>query len=211
MKKGMLAKSVLGMIRTNCYFFTNKETGETLIIDPADDAAAIRDWCRSEGRKPVAILLTHGHFDHILAADELRNCFGIKIYAGEGERDVLPDPTKNMSVYHDVSTGLNADVYLKDGEILSLAGFEIRVIATPGHTSGGVCYDIREEGILFSGDTLFFETYGRVDLPTSSMSDMVHSIQDKLFFLPDETEVYPGHGMSTSIRHEKQYNPLAEG
>ena len=210
MKKGMIASAVLGMVRTNCYFLINRETDEALIIDPADDAAAVRDWFLNNQKKPAAILLTHGHFDHILAAEELRKRFDIKIYAGDGEQELLENASWNLSASWSNQVVLHADEFVKDGEILSLAGFQIRVIATPGHTAGGVSYYLPEEQILFSGDTLFAGSYGRVDFPTSSMSQMVHSVRDRLLVLPEDTVVYPGHGEATTIGQEKRYNPLAE-
>lgn len=140
MKKGMIASAVLGMVRTNCYFLINRETDEALIIDPADDAAAVRDWFLNNQKKPAAILLTHGHFDHILAAEELRKRFDIKIYAGDGEQELLENASWNLSASWSSQVVLHADEFVKDGEILSLAGFQIRVIATPGHTAGGVSY-----------------------------------------------------------------------
>ena len=210
MKKGMIAGAVLGMVRTNCYFLIDQETNEVLIIDPADDAAAIRNWCLNNGKKPKAILLTHGHFDHMLAAGELRESLGVKIYAGEGELELLNNASWNLSASWDRPAVLQADEWVKDGEVLSLAGFQITVIATPGHTAGGVSYYLPEEQVLFSGDTLFSGSYGRVDFPTSSMSQMVHSVRDKLLVLPEDTVVYPGHGEATTIGQEKRYNPLAE-
>ena len=104
---------------------------------------------------------------------------------------------------------LKADQYLKDGQILSLAGFSIKVISTPGHTAGGLCYYLEKERVLFSGDTLFAGSYGRVDFPTSSMAEMARSVRERLLTLPEDTIVYPGHGESTDIRSEKKYNPLA--
>ncbi len=209
MGKLRIRRAVLGMLETNCYFAENTETGETLIVDPADDWEAIKAWCLGNGRKPAAILLTHGHFDHMLAADALRREFSIEICAGLAERELLGNPSYNLSAVWSRPVTLEADRYLTDGQILSLAGFSVQVIATPGHTVGGVCYYLKEDGVLFSGDTLFAGSYGRVDFPTSSMADMARSVREKLLCLPEETIVYPGHGESTDIRAEKQYNPLA--
>ena len=128
--------------------------------------------------------------------------------AMDAEREVLEDPAKNLTGMSGKSLSLKADRFFKDGEEIRMAGFSIRVIHTPGHTAGGCCYYFPDEGVLFSGDTLFAESIGRTDFPTGSMGTLVRSIQEKLFGLPDETKVYPGHGEETQIRWEKRYNPL---
>ncbi len=210
MGKLQVASAALGMLGTNCYFLNNTETGETVIVDPADEAMSIKNWCINERKKPAAVLLTHGHFDHMLAADELRKAFDIKIYAGEAEKELLGNASWNLSGLWSSPMTLKADEFLSDGQVLSMAGFEIRVIATPGHTAGGVSYYLADEGVLLSGDTLFAGSYGRVDFPTSSMGELAHSVREKLLALPEETVVYPGHGESTTIRYEKAYNPLTQ-
>ena len=209
MGKLQIACARLGMLETNCYFGYDAQTGGTFIVDPADDAEAIKGWCLANGKRPEAILLTHGHFDHILAADALRREFSIEIYAAEAEKPVLENAQYNLSAMWHRPVTLKADQYLKDGQILSLAGFSIKVISTPGHTAGGLCYYLEKERVLFSGDTLFAGSYGRVDFPTSSMAEMARSVRERLLTLPEDTIVYPGHGESTDIRSEKKYNPLA--
>ena len=204
-----IACAKLGMLETNCYFGYDAQTGGTFIVDPADDAEAIKGWCLANGKRPAAILLTHGHFDHILAADALRREFSIEIYAAEAEKPVLENAQYNLSAMWHRPVTLKADQYLKDGQILSLAGFSIKVISTPGHTAGGLCYYLEKERVLFSGDTLFAGSYGRVDFPTSSMAEMARSVRERLLTLPEDTIVYPGHGESTDISSEKKYNPLA--
>ena len=209
MGKLQIACARLGMLETNCYFGYDAQTGGTFIVDPADDAEAIKGWCLANGKRPAAILLTHGHFDHILAADALRREFSVPIYAAEAEKPVLENAQYNLSAMWHRPVTLKADQYLKDGQILSLAGFSIKVISTPGHTAGGLCYYLEKERVLFSGDTLFAGSYGRVDFPTSSMAEMARSVRERLLTLPEDTIVYPGHGESTDISSEKKYNPLA--
>ncbi|SDM55475.1 MBL fold metallo-hydrolase [Lachnospira pectinoschiza] len=199
---------VLGMISTNCYLFTNDALDECIIVDPADRADVIAQMVESSKAKPVAILLTHGHFDHIGAVDELRKKYNIKVYAADAEKDLLESPYKNLSSDYGLNFTIKADVYLKDGEEFELAGFKIKAIHTPGHTEGGMCFYFPEESIMFTGDTLFYESVGRSDFPTGSMSSLVREIKNKLFVLPDETICYPGHGQETSIMHEKAYNPF---
>ena len=132
----------------------------------------------------------------------------MKIYAGEAEKDFLRDTKSNLSKDMGRPVTVTADVYLQDGEELNLDGIRIKVLATPGHTAGGVSYYFPEGGFLICGDTLFQESVGRTDFPTGSMSTLVRSVKEKLFILPEETVVYPGHGDSTTIGHEKKYNPF---
>lgn len=198
---------VLGMVSTDCYIVYKGQ--DAVVIDPADNGAYIANQCKELGVVPVAILLTHGHFDHIMAVDELRNMFHIPVYAGEVEEAMLKDTSLNLSTNFGHSFTTKADQLLKDGETLELLGETWKVISTPGHTSGSVCYLIEKEDILFSGDTLFAESLGRTDFPTGSSSQIIASITEKLFLLRDDIMVYPGHGEPTSIGHEKQYNPVA--
>ncbi len=133
--------------------------------------------------------------------------FGIKIYAHEAEKDTLKDPGKNVSLMIGLRDVYHADVFVKDEEILELAGMELKVLHTPGHTAGGCCYYLEKEKVLFSGDTLFCQSVGRTDFPGGSMSGIVRSIKDKLMVLPDEVKVYPGHMDRTSIGAERAHNP----
>lgn len=201
---------VLGNVSTNCYIVYQEGTEEAVLIDPADNGPYLLNKCRELGVKPVAILLTHGHFDHILAVADICRAFPCKVYAHASEERLLGDPSLNLSASMGSNqTGLRADFLVQEGEVLKLAGYNWKVLATPGHTAGSVCYFVESEEVLFSGDTLFAESLGRTDMPTGSVSDIVHSITRKLFALPDDTMVYPGHGDPTTIGHEKQYNPVA--
>ena len=202
---------VLGAVSTNCYLVYNEGTKKAVIVDPADNAQFILNKCNELGITPEAILLTHGHFDHIMAAEDVRRSFHIKIYASETEDAMLSDSGLNLSGgWAGKQTSFHADVLLKDGDELELIGFRWKVIETPGHTTGSVCYYVPEEEVVFSGDTLFCESYGRTDLPTGSSSQMVSSLLDKVFALPDDTMAYPGHGdTTTTIGYEKKNNPIA--
>ncbi len=198
---------IVGPVCTNCYLLVNRKTGELLVVDPGDQAQLIEKQIEKTGAKPVAILLTHGHFDHAGAAEELADKYQISIYAHEAERETLEDPGLNLcgmigehKVYH-------ADIFVKDEEVLNLAGFSIRVFFTPGHTIGGCCYYIADEKILFSGDTLFQESVGRTDFPRGSASDLIRAIREKLMPLPDDVTVYTGHDESTLIGYERMHNP----
>ena len=199
---------VVGPVQTNCYFAINEETKELIIIDPGDAAKQLSERIRKEGCKPVAILLTHGHFDHASAAEELAKEFGISIYIYEDDKETLEDPEANVSYMMGESKVFHADVFLKDEQELDLAGFHIRVLHTPGHTKGSCCYYLKDEGVLFSGDTVFYGSVGRTDFPGGSTAEIVRSLHKLVDSLPEETEVFPGHDASTTIGYEKRYNPF---
>lgn len=198
---------VVGQVQTNCYVVVNSETKECLIVDPGAAAVQLAERIRRDEYKPVAVLLTHGHFDHAGAAEELAEDFGIQIYAHEDEAETLGDSKMNVSWMVGNNESYHADVYVKDEQVLELAGFQIRVLHTPGHTFGGCCYYLPYEDVVFSGDTLFAQSVGRTDFPGGSMSSIVRSIKDKLMVLPEHTTVYPGHNDVTSIETERMYNP----
>ncbi len=211
MSKMMMSSLQVGALGTNCYLVRNTETNELLIIDPGAQADRVSRAIEKTGCVPKAILLTHGHFDHIGAVEGLRYIYRISAYILEEEADLAADSHVNLSNSFGISMRLEADETLKDGQILELAGFRIKVLHTPGHTKGSASFYFEEEGKIFSGDTLFNQSVGRTDFPTGSMSELVRGIHEKLFTLPDETIVYPGHGEETTVGFEKQYNFVAAG
>lgn len=200
---------VLGLIGTNCYLVFDDEKKEAVIIDPADNGALILNQCRELDVVPRAVLLTHGHFDHICAVPDLVRAFRIPVYAGEKETEILKDPSLNLSAAYGQGVSIRQVEPLSDGQELSLLGRTWKVLATPGHTGGSVCYYLPEDKVLFSGDTLFCESYGRTDFPTGSSRELADSVVNRLLTLPEEVNVYPGHESQTTIGHEKNYNPLA--
>lgn len=213
-----IGRMVLGVCQTNCYFLYREGEHEAIVVDPADKGANIYAALLKNGFRVAGILLTHGHFDHIWGLDGLRDAANaaseaeggepVKAYAFEEERALLKSARLNVSEQAGRACETYADVYVKDGQEITLAGMTCRVIATPGHTAGGCCYYFEEAGILVSGDTLFAESVGRTDFPTGSMGTLIRSIKDRLFVLPEDTRVYPGHGESTTIGYEKKNNPF---
>jgi glyoxylase-like metal-dependent hydrolase (beta-lactamase superfamily II) len=189
----------VGSYEANCYFVTNKQSQETVIIDPGDEEDLLRRMMEENELKPVAILLTHAHFDHIGAAESLKRTYEIPIYAWIDERD-------NFS---GSALAANNITWLDNGNTpLEIAGFFVRVIYTPGHTVGSVCYYVESENVLFSGDTMFWGTYGRTDLDTGDLDAIINSFENKLYILPNNTIVYPGHGITTTISDEKEHNSI---
>lgn len=200
---------ILPVCGTNCYLVINEKNNEAVVIDPGSAAERIIEKIDATGAKPVAVLLTHGHFDHAGESAEICKHYDIKAYAYIGEKDTLESPEVNLSfgmfgqseVYH-------ADVYMKDEEEVDLAGFHIRCLATPGHTPGGCCFYFPYEQTLFTGDTLFCCSVGRTDFPGGSMSQLVNSIREKLMTLPGNTKCFPGHEGPTTIEDERVNNPF---
>ncbi|MDD2959354.1 MAG: MBL fold metallo-hydrolase [Lachnospiraceae bacterium] len=208
MSRIQIESMTLGPVAANCYLVKNQDIGELLIIDAAASPERIRQKICDMQAVPRAILLTHGHYDHIGAVEEIRREYEIPVYCMEPEEEVLESSRLNLSEMFGQPMTLKADQLLKDGQKLELAGLKLQALNTPGHTQGGGCYYFPENGILFSGDTLFCESVGRSDFPTGSASVLVRSIREKLLVLPDETKVYPGHNDTTAIGWERDYNPF---
>ncbi len=203
-----IGRMMLGVCQTNCYFVYKEGTNEVIFFDPADRGDYIYETLKDKGFQIAGILLTHGHFDHIWGTNKLRELSGAPIYAYVEEKVLCEDAAVNMSARAGRAYTVVPDGYLKDGEEITIAGMTCKLIATPGHTVGSCCYYFEDDGILISGDTLFQESVGRTDFATGSMSELTRSIREKLFILPDDVKVYPGHGDVTDIGHEKKYNPF---
>ncbi len=216
MKKIIIGCYVVGMIQTNFYYLHREGESAAVVFDPADYGRELNEELKKQGLEVKAILLTHGHFDHIMGVKALKEASGAPVYASALERDVLEDPELNTSAGYGRSCRITPDHFLIDGESVTAAGITMRMISTPGHTEGSCCFYIPAEEtggdpILISGDTLFEESVGRTDLPTGDTQDLVESIRTRLYVLPDNTQVYCGHGGNTTIGHEKLYNYFVHG
>ncbi|MEG1992826.1 MAG: MBL fold metallo-hydrolase [Acetivibrio sp.] len=202
---------VLGMVRTNCYILNDETTKQAIVIDPGDEGDKICAYMKENDLKLMGIFLTHGHFDHITGLQDLKDTMPAKVYAAKAEQELLMNPQWNCSESFGNFVTAQVDQFLEDGQSIEIASMQIKVLATPGHTRGGVCYYFEQEKVLFSGDTLFFESIGRTDLPTGNGQIILESVAKKLMPLPDEIQVYPGHGNHTSIGYERRNNPYVNG
>jgi len=204
-----IVRKVMGPIGTNVYFVFDRSTKECVVIDPADDAPRIEKYLKSEGLKVSNILLTHGHFDHIMAAEDLRKDTGAKLWALDKEKETLLDPNLNGDArFMRKNLQLTPDEFFHDGDVLKLLGHDWKVIWTPGHTEGSCCFYIEDEKVLFSGDTLFQGSFGRFDMPGGDFSKISNSLRNVLFRLPEDVVVFPGHMDETTIGFERKYNPI---
>ena len=189
------------------YLYLIEGTERAVLLDAGNGFSGLQETIASLTDKPVSVVLTHGHFDHIGEVASLQKTYSIPVCAMAEEQELLQDAQKNLSGLYGKPVTVQADRFFRDKETVQLAGFLFQVLYTPGHTVGGCCYYCAEEQVLFSGDTLFHGSVGRTDFPTGSMGMLHDSIHRKLFVLPTETTVYPGHGETTDIAYEKRYNP----
>lgn len=191
----------VGEVAANCYIVENAETHECFIVDPGAEGERIVS--RIGSRKPVAVLLTHAHFDHIGATDELCRRFDIPLYVHRDDAGKLTDPMGNVSGLFGMPMTIQTQpsVLLEGGETLTLAGMEVEVLHTPGHSAGSVCYLLRGEGCILTGDTLFANGYGRTDFPDGSFMQLRQSLR-MLFSLTPRMITYPGHDIPGFAGHD---------
>ncbi len=192
----------VGFLETNCYLVYDDEIKETLIVDPGDNANFISEQVEKLELKPVAIFLTHGHVDHILAVDDLREKYNLPVYVQEAEIPMLIDGNFNLGQIRVSIT--DKDHVIKGEETINISKMTIKAFATPGHTPGGGCFYFPEAGFVLSGDTMFKYSWGRTDFPGGNELLLMESIRTKLLPLPEETIVYPGHESATIIRDERK-------
>ena len=199
---------VVGMIATNCYLIEDEATGALAVIDPGDHSDELIAELDSRGGKLDYILLTHGHYDHVIGVAELCDRYHPAVCAAEAEMELLQKGLYNLSSVHNIRiNSFVVDRMLNDGDIIMLGETEIRFINTPGHTVGSGCYIA--DDCIFSGDTIFCESIGRTDFPTSSMRSMMKSVE-RIKNLEGDYAIYPGHEMFTTLEHERKYNPFMQ-
>jgi hydroxyacylglutathione hydrolase len=209
---------ILGGYQTNCYVLRKESLGlrkndaaqDCLIIDPGLEAGELLEFLDGQKLNPLAVVLTHGHIDHIAGVTALRNRFPeTRLYIHKLDAEMLTEPMINLSTMTGGAfTTEPEDVSLQEGDVIDLAGIKLLVLHTPGHTPGGISLYSKQDGVVFVGDTLFADSIGRTDFPGGSMSQLLASVREKLFTLPEETKVYPGHGPATTIAAEKEHNPF---
>ncbi|NLI13076.1 MBL fold metallo-hydrolase [Pelotomaculum propionicicum] len=196
----------VGAMDSNCYIIGDQ--GEGIVVDPGAEAKRILKAIDNLGLKIKAIVLTHGHIDHIGALAEVQDATGAEVWIHAEDAQQLTDASKNLSIYVGPKLSVKAaDRLLQDGEIIKVGDLEIEVIHTPGHTRGGITLKCGQD-LLITGDTLFAGSVGRSDFPGGSHSQLIASIKNKLLKFPDETLVYPGHGPASTIGEEKKHNPF---
>ena len=202
---------VVGPLGVNCSILGCEETGQGVVVDPGDDADRILAQVQQRGFAISAIINTHGHFDHVGGNRQLTQATGAPLYIHQADAPMLERVAKTAAMYG--LPGENSpqpDRLLEDGMLIEFGTHRLQVIHTPGHTQGGCCLYLEAENKLIAGDTLFADGVGRTDLPGGSHQQLVASIKTRLFSLPDQVQVYPGHGPTTTIGHEKRHNPYLD-
>lgn len=198
-----------GALQANTYLAVDEKTNEGFIVDPGGYNKVLTKEVRDNDVNIKFIILTHGHSDHICGVNEHKAEFpDAKIVAYKDEEAMLENPNLNQSPGFGVPYSTKADILVSDGDELKVGDVTLKFIHTPGHTEGGMCIYVKEAKALFSGDTLFRQSIGRTDFPGGSYKEIMDSIRKKLFLLPDDTNVFPGHMGMTSIGFEKENNPF---
>ena len=199
---------VVGPVDVNCYILKDKATGKGAVIDPGGHVERIMSLINDMKADIAEIIITHGHFDHIGALDELRNAIGCGASIHELDAEMLLKSRKNLSIFMGTDASFRpAEKLLKDGDVIRFGESFLKVIHTPGHTAGGIClYD--GDKVLFSGDTLFAGSVGRSDFPGGDHYQLIESVVKALAEVKDETVVYPGHGPETGMGYERKTNPF---
>ena len=192
---------VLGLLHNNTYLAIDEQNKTCFLVDPSTPSEAVAEYIKSNGLMLQAILITHGHFDHIGGAAHFKREFGSKIYMSKDDEDFIDNPLQISRKFEKFAI----DVYVKDGDVLELCGKKIKVIATPGHSLGGVCYVM--DDVVFCGDTIFRASYGRYDLRGGDFATLQKSVK-KILSLDGEYCLLSGHGEGTTASFERMHNPV---
>lgn len=202
----------VGMLECNCSIYGDEQTREAIVVDPGDNVDTILAVLKRHGLKVTAIVVTHGHIDHVAGAQALRRATGAPVYMNAADQEQLDQLDWQASwLGMPPPERVEVDSELKDGDRLTVGPVELTVLHTPGHTQGSCCLWIPAEQKLIAGDTLFRDSIGRTDLPGGDSRRILASIKEKLLGLPEETRVYPGHGEETTIGREKELNYFLRG
>lgn len=208
-EKGIrINKVVVGALQVNCYIITDTVKKVSAVIDPGDEAEKIIKEILRQDTTVKYVIATHGHFDHILAVNEIKKKYDAELAAGKKET-MLKDPAQNLSTDFGRNCSVSPDLLLSEGDVLNIGDIRLRVAETPGHTPGGIV--LIHDRFIFSGDTLFAGSVGRTDFPGGDMEALITGIKNKIMILDDDIKIFPGHGPASTIRNEKEYNEFLNG
>jgi hydroxyacylglutathione hydrolase len=207
---GLQIETIVSMPFYENTYIVWKDSNACLVIDPGMEPELITDFLEERGLKPVAILNTHGHADHIAGNGAMKDRFpDAPLIIGVNDAPLLSDPYLNVSQQYGLPiTSPPANQLVREGDVLLFAGLTLNIYDVPGHSPGHVAFYLKDENVIFSGDVLMQGGFGRVDFPGGSFAQLASSIKDKLFKLPPETVVYSGHGPETTIGEEMRTNPI---
>ncbi len=198
---------VVGALQVNCYIIGCEATKEAVVIDPGDDVDKILETLNDNELKLKYIINTHAHFDHVGGNARLKEETGAKIIIHEDDNILLEKLTRQADVFgYQVTPSPPGDILVNDGDVIDFGKLELEVIHTPGHSPGGI--SLKTDGVIFTGDTLFYQSIGRTDLPGGSYDHIMYSIKNKLFKFDNDTQIRPGHGKETTIGEERKYSPF---
>ena len=199
----------VGLLEVNCYILGDEETKEAVVIDPGGDEAEILEVLKYHVLQLKTIIDTHGHFDHVDANQPLKDATGAPIAIHALDADMLAKPSAEAMFFTGNRLRLSqADVLLKEGDVLSFGKYRMKVLHTPGHTPGGISLVMEGDTLVYVGDLLFQGSIGRTDFPGGSFEDLINAVRTKIFPLGDNYTVFPGHGPVTTVGQERKYNPF---
>jgi len=203
----VLIRLVVGPLQVNCFILADEKTKEAVVIDPGDDAQEILKVIKDRGLNIKYIVNTHGHFDHVGANKALKEATGAELLVHEEDAQLMTSGPMHARMFGMSSTASpGADRYVKHGDVITVGEVSLKVLHTPGHSTGGI--SLLGQGMVFAGDSLFAGSIGRTDLPGGDLRTLLHSIKTNLMILPDDTKVFCGHGPATTIGDERNENPF---